>query len=134
LTRGALLLGAIFAAGCAARPAPAPATPAPAAPPPSASGELVAPQFTLQPSKAPYSGGDGSAIDNAVVVNARNESEGIRMESEWIFHYNGRFRKISSGLVAQEGRHFDVIRVELSDHSEKAFFFDISAFFGIDEP
>jgi hypothetical protein len=127
-----LLLGAIFAAGCAARPGAAPATPASSAPPPAASGELVAPQFTPLPTQAPYSGGDGSSIETAVVVNAPNETDGIRMEREWIFHFNGRFRKISSGLVAQGGRHFDMIRVELSDHSEKAFFFDITAFFGID--
>ena len=118
----AILLGAIFTVGCAARPVRVPAK-----------SDLVAPQFTPPPSVAPYSGGDGSSIDSAVVVTARNETEGIQMESEWIFHYNGRFRKVSSGLVAQGGRHFDVIRVEVADHSERTFFFDISSFFGIDD-
>ena len=119
LQRAAALL-ALAAAACSA----------PASPPPDA----VAPQFVAPHSTVPYSGGDGSSIENAVVVNARTETVGIRMESEWIYHYNGRFRKISSGLVAQGERHYDVIRVELADHTEKTIFFDISAFFGIDEP
>jgi hypothetical protein len=77
-----------------------------------------------------YSGGDGSSVENAVVVMAKNEDEGVRRENEWIFAHHGTFRKTGVGLATVEKRKYDAIRVELADHSEKEIFFDITSFFG----
>ena len=77
-----------------------------------------------------YSGGDGSSIEQAVVVMADSEQAGVLREMEWIFARYGKFRKTGVGLATVERRKFDAVRVELADHSEKEIFFDITSFFG----
>ena len=61
---------------------------------------------------------------------ANSEPAGVQRENEWIFARYGKFRKTGVGLATVEQRKFDVIRVELADHSEKEIFFDITSFFG----
>ena len=61
---------------------------------------------------------------------ADSEQAGVLRENEWIFARYGKFRKTGVGLATVEPRKFDVIRVELADHSEKEIFFDITSFFG----
>jgi len=120
--------------GCASRTLP-PATtaPAPAATstaPPAAS---TAPRPAQYLAPSPFAGGDGSTPDQAVVVLAETEDEGIDLEDHWIFDHYGRFRKIRGGLASAEGKHYDVITVELGDHSEKTIYFDITGFYGVME-
>ena len=136
------MLGAI---GCASRSAPAPSPsaaaspspPAPTPPPPPAAQAPREPARFL-PSKdasgSRFAGGDGSSPEEAVVVLAETEDEGIDLEHHWTFDRYGRFRKVRGGLAASpDGRHFDVITVELADHTEKTIFFDITAFYGVME-
>jgi len=127
-----------FALGCATT-APAPSA-GPAAPVPSAVASPEAPPSSAAPSSpspaqylapTPFAGGDGSSVDQAVVVLAEAEDEGIDLEHHWIFDHYGRFRKIRGGLASADGRHFDVITVELGDHSEKTIYFDITGFYGV---
>jgi hypothetical protein len=118
----------------AAAPAP-PAAPEPAQPPADAAPKAPA-QYL--PSKdaagSPFAGGDGTSADEAVVVFADTEDEGIDLEHHWTFDHYGRFRKVRGGLAsASDGRHFDVITVELADHTEKTIYFDITAFYGVME-
>ena len=40
------------------------------------------------------------------------------------------FRRRSGGLASQAGRRYDVIKVELSDHTERTLYFDITDFYG----
>ena len=123
-----------FAPGCATT------APAPAAPPPPAAAPPAPPAASAAPSSSspaqylaptPFAGGDGSSVDQAVVVLAEAEDEGIDLEHHWIFDHYGRFRKIRGGLASADGRHFDVITVELGDHSEKTIYFDITGFYGV---
>ena len=72
-------------------------------------------------------------MENAVVVMADTEEEGVRRENEWIFGRYGKFRKTGVGLATVAQKKIDVIRVELADHSEKEIFFDITSFFGKSE-
>ncbi len=78
----------------------------------------------------PYSGGDGSTIEQAVVITAHNEDEGIHLENEWIFNKFGRFRRLSYGVATNGARRYDVINFELPDGSHHAVIFDITSFFG----
>ena len=146
---GAILLTGV--AGCATPPPstapassaatghPATATPpaaADAATPPSPDSGKQPPRFL--PSKdaagSPFAGGDGTSADQAVIVLADTEDEGIDLEHHWTFDHYGRFRKVRGGLAsASDGRHFDVITVELSDHTERTIYFDITAFYGVME-
>ena len=108
------------AAPAAANPAPAPPTAAPQEP-----ARYLAP--------SPFAGGDGSSPEQAVVVLAGTEDEGIDLEHHWIFDHYGRFRKVRGGLASADGKHFDVITVELADHAEKTIYFDITGFYGVME-
>jgi hypothetical protein len=110
----------------ASPPTPAP----PAEPPPTPARYLPAP---APPGSTPFAGGDGTSADQAVVVLAQTEDEGIDLEHHWIFDHYGRFRKKSGGLASADGKHFDMITVELGDHSEKTIYFDITAFYGVME-
>jgi hypothetical protein len=80
--------------------------------------------------KPPFAGGDGSSLQKAVVILADNEQAGVNLEYRWIFDHFGRFRKKGVGLVAQDGRHYDVFTFELPDGSEQTVFFDITRFLG----
>jgi hypothetical protein len=102
----------------------------PAPPPPSSPLETSGPRPAQFLPTTVYSGGDGSSIEQAVVVMADSEQAGVRRENEWIFARYGKFRKTGVGLATVEQRKFDAIRVELADHSEKEIFFDITSFFG----
>jgi hypothetical protein len=126
----------VISAACGTRaPAAAPrtapsatASPAAAAPPPAPDESGGKPARFLPTTV--YSGGDGSSLEQAVVVMADTEPSGVLRENEWIFARYGKFRKTGVGLATVEQRKFDVIRVELADHSEKEIFFDITSFFG----
>jgi len=122
------------ALGCAAT-APSPAAGPAAPPPPAAPRPASAPPSASSPAQylapTPFAGGDGSSAEQAVVILAETEDEGIDLEHHWIFDHYGRFRKIRGGLASAEGKHFDVITVELGDHSEKTIYFDITGFYGV---
>jgi hypothetical protein len=68
----------------------------------------------------------GDSPPTAAVVPADAPGGGVRFEMEWIFDRYGRFRKLSAGTGTQQGRRYDVIRVELADHSERTVYFDIT--------
>ena len=137
--RRLLLPAALFAiaalAGCASSASPpssaAPAAPAAALPAPAPAPPPSRPASYLAPS--PFAGGDGSSVEQAVVVFAGTEDEGIDLEHHWIFDHYGRFRKIRGGLASADGKHYDVITVELADHTEKTIYFDITGFYGVME-
>jgi len=142
---GSLVLGAIGCAttassppaGTATRPeasAAPPAAPAPPSPPSEAASKEPA-RFLPQngASGSHFDGGDGTSADQAVVVLADTEDEGIDLEHHWTFDHYGRFRKVRGGLASADGKHFDVITVELADHTEKTIYFDITAFYGVME-
>jgi hypothetical protein len=82
------------------------------------------------PAAAPAPVEEGASFDAAVIVEAGDEKSGVARENEWIFRHYGRFRKKTVALASFQERRFDVITVELSDHTEKILYFDITAFFG----
>jgi hypothetical protein len=74
---------------------------------------------------------DGSSPDRAVEVPRDTESEGVAWEYAWIREHYGEYRKKEQGLVMNPGgRALDRVTVQLSDGTEKTFYFDISRYFG----
>lgn len=73
---------------------------------------------------------EGATVEAAVLVHATTESAGVEWENDWIWRHYGKFRKKKVQLAGREGRRFDVVTVELADHSEKVLYFDITDFFG----
>ena len=73
----------------------------------------------------------GDSLETAVSVPASAASdEGALFENRWIYDRYGKFRRQFSGIVSDNGRHYDEIRVELFDHTFKTVYFDITEVYG----
>ena len=74
--------------------------------------------------------GDGSSCDQAVVIHADNESEGVRAEYAWLEqHYPGYQRK-SQALIQCGERPADQLSIVTADGESIDVYFDISEYFG----
>lgn len=64
------------------------------------------------------------------MVPADAPNEGIDFQNHWIFDRFGRFRRGKGGIAhAGEGsamRRYEVVTVELPDHSKHSVYFDIT--------
>jgi hypothetical protein len=110
---------ACLANACAPKPQPAPvATPA------------AAPKPVVATSAAALVDHTGDSPETAVVVPADAPNEGIDFQNNWIFDRFGRFRRAGGGIAhAGEGsatRRYEVVKIELADHSERTVYFDIT--------
>ena len=98
----------LLAALACAHPAPAPAPVATPAPVPAAA---------LQDRY-------GDSTETAVTVPV--EGDEVKFENEWMFDRFGRFRRLKFAVAHAGDRHYDVITIELPDHSEHTVYFDIT--------
>ncbi|HYM60576.1 MAG TPA: hypothetical protein VEZ11_06765 [Thermoanaerobaculia bacterium] len=117
--------------GCATSPSappPAPRSPAPA------QAAAPAPQATVAaPAAVPKERTAAELVDNAgdspetaIDVPPDAPNEGVDFQNRWIYQRYGRFRRLSYGLAHKEERHYDIITVELPDHSQHTVYFDIT--------
>ena len=102
----------LFLGGCCAAPQPAP-QPTPKETPASALVDRA-----------------GDSVETAVAVPADAPNEGIDFENNWIYDRYGRFRRAKWGIAhAGEGntrRRYEVVTIELTDHSQRTLYFDIT--------
>jgi hypothetical protein len=72
----------------------------------------------------------GDSPETAVTVPADAPNEGIDFQNNWIYDRYGRFRRAGGGIAhAGEGsalRRYEVVKIELVDHSERTVYFDIT--------
>jgi len=72
----------------------------------------------------------GDSPETAVTVPADAPNEGIDFQNNWIFDRYGRFRRAGGGIAhAGEGsalRRYEVVKIELPDHSQHTVYFDIT--------
>ncbi|HEV7427886.1 MAG TPA: hypothetical protein VGQ46_16140 [Thermoanaerobaculia bacterium] len=115
-----IVIIAVAAAACAPKPQPAP---------------VAAPAAVAAPKPAAVSAGAlvdhiGDSPETAVVVPTDAPNEGIDFQNNWIFDRYGRFRRAGGGIAhAGEGsamRRYEVVKIELADHSERTVYFDIT--------
>jgi hypothetical protein len=104
---------------CAPKPQPAPvAAPVAATPKPAVVSAEALVDHT------------GDSPETAVVVPTDAPNEGIDFQNNWIFDRYGRFRRAGGGIAhAGEGsvtRRYEVVKIELADHSERTVYFDIT--------
>jgi len=91
--------------------------------------------FFNRKKKSLYSGGDGSSMEKAVIINAKSTMDGVPAEYDYISQKHG-VRDEDWILVSQslkknsDGKAFDVINIELTEGTSFSYFFDISEFFG----
>ena len=107
MTRSIAVMILLFSLACAhPKPAPAPVpTPAPVA-------------------AAALQDRYGDSPETAVTVPV--EGDEVKFENEWMYDRFGRFRRLKFGVAHQGDRHYDVITIELPDHSEHTLYFDIT--------
>jgi hypothetical protein len=109
MTRIALVVLLLLSFACAhTAPAPAPAAVAAPAPVPAAA---------LQDRY-------GDSTETSIPVPIAGDE--VQFENEWMFDRFGRFRRLKFGVAHQGDRHYDVITIELPDHSEHTVYFDIT--------
>ncbi len=68
----------------------------------------------------------GDSTDTAVEVPADAPDGGVQFENEWIFNRFGRFRRRGGGTGVQNGRRFNVVKIELANGAAKTVYFDIT--------
>jgi ABC-type glycerol-3-phosphate transport system substrate-binding protein len=73
---------------------------------------------------------DGSSPEQAIVIQATTESEGVKAEHAWLHsHYPG-YKMTKQTLVTGKDKPYDVLHIQTADGQGKDVFFDISKFFG----
>ena len=77
-----------------------------------------------------YSGGDGSSLEQAVVIKgAKDEEAGVAAERTWMEQRYPGFHKGQQALLGAGGKHYDEIRITTRE-GHKTVYFDITDFFG----
>ncbi|HSW62150.1 MAG TPA: hypothetical protein VLH56_02345 [Dissulfurispiraceae bacterium] len=86
------------------------------------------------PSPGIYSGGAGDSADTAIVISVTNSMAGIPAEYAFVQQQCGQqdvdWTLNSQMQTSQDGKKFDVLTVTLKDGGSRAFWFDITAFYG----
>jgi hypothetical protein len=78
-----------------------------------------------------YAGGDGSSIEKAIIIRAKNSHAGVRAEYDWLMQkFPGFKRVLQSLLTPGDGKAYDEIVIDTADGRRLEIYFDISAFFG----
>ena len=73
---------------------------------------------------------DGSSMDDAIVIDAADEQEGVRAEYRWIAdHYPG-YTRGSQALLSGGGHMYDAIDFTTASGEHRKVYFDITGFFG----
>lgn len=91
--------------------------------------EAVAKQThsTASAPKIAYSGGDGSSMDQAVVIeNAKDETDGEEAEYAWVRKKFPGFKFKSKGLVKRGDKKYDHVFGTKADGTDADFYFDIT--------
>ena len=72
---------------------------------------------------------DGTSKEKAIIISARNESDGVDAEYEWVESNLPGANVESTSLVLGDPA-FDVFEVTLPSGGTRRIYFDISSFFG----
>jgi hypothetical protein len=74
--------------------------------------------------------GNGTSMENAVVINEQTETAGVDAEYVWLKENYPGYTLISQKEVASNGKHYDKMEIKTADGKSMTIFFDISNFFG----
>ena len=78
-----------------------------------------------------YSGGDGSSIEQAVVIRGvRNTEAGLAAETAWMRQRYPGANKTMQELADVGRKNYDVIGFTTAEGQTKSVYFDITDFFG----
>ncbi|MFH1370100.1 MAG: hypothetical protein ABII09_02275 [Planctomycetota bacterium] len=77
-----------------------------------------------------FAGGDGSSIENAVIIKATNELAGVRGEYDWIRKNHPDWKLEKQSVLKGGGKIYDKMDFQTPDGRPATLFFDITDFFG----
>jgi hypothetical protein len=81
--------------------------------------------------QATFSGGDGSSVKDAVVINASSEQTGYRAAYIWLHdHYPVSRLQDESFDYDDTGRYYTEIKIGTADGKSRTVFFETTSFFG----
>ena len=86
-----------------------------------------------------YKGGNGLTKEEAVIIlGAKDETEGVDAEYEWLEERFGKqninWEMNDQQFIDEGDRQFDVLRIKFRDGNAKEFWFDITDFYGREDP
>ena len=73
---------------------------------------------------------DGSGVEKAVVIRAKDEAAGVTAEYKWLQNRYPGYTSKQQALASIKGKSYDVLTIETADGVEKTVYFDISNYFG----
>jgi len=76
----------------------------------------------------------GSSFDTAVVIEAKNEGEGLSKEHEWLGQNacigKGGELEIEEELIQHNGSWFDIFRLTCNNEDKETYYFNVDSFNG----
>ena len=73
---------------------------------------------------------NGSNYENAIVIKAKNETEGVAAEYKWLREKYPGYKLIEQSLSNEGKKHYDILKIQTKEGEEKSIYFDITNFFG----
>ena len=77
-----------------------------------------------------FSGGDGSSIENAVIIKAPNNFIGVKAEYDWIKKNHPGWKLVTQSVVNKKGKLYDKMDFQTPEGQAVTLYFDITDFFG----
>jgi hypothetical protein len=77
-----------------------------------------------------FAGGDGSSIENAVIIKAPNELAGVRGEYNWIRKNRPGWQLEKQSMLNKGGKVYDKMDFQTPDGRRVTLYFDITDFVG----
>lgn len=88
-------------------------------------------QVLKLPPEVKFSGGDGSSIEQAIMVEgAQNEMVGVSSERQWLRTHFANMNLGTQSLLRKNGRAYDRFDLSSASGEKKTIFFDITGYFG----
>ena len=75
-------------------------------------------------------GGDGSSIENAIIISDCNNTEGVQQEYVEVEKRFGEYRLIRQVLLEHGDKMYDKLELKLKNGENVDLYFDITHFFG----
>ena len=72
----------------------------------------------------------GTGCDDAVVIDAKNENDGVHAEYAWLARACPGCHRAGQDLITCNGKATDILHVVTAKGETRDFYFDISSFIG----
>lgn len=120
MKRVAAVMALLLLSGCVSQEPVAPAHTSP---------QMAYPDMAATSSGVVYEGGDGSSMEQAVIIKAPNHAAGVRAEYNWIRNNHPGWEMYRQALMHNKGKDYDRIDHTTPEGETNTIYFDITDFF-----